>query len=243
MLISEQKYTNKNRIYYRGLKAKDLSKKGFEEIYLTTDIVYALSYAGINGLIEVYRLKDTSNIFNMRSKTDEANLKKFCQSHYQQYGNYLKYLEALKNNDWSNLVGGALNRQPIIIAIKSLGYDGYFNYEIDNDFFQNTKDYFWNIYNKPHVNFPAVAIFNNDAIEKIDTLTTAKILQNEKIKKINLQEKKFALCSKVKGRDFIKKNTLTLTNDEIDNILNCGKNLSEEQVNNFYEILRWDIGY
>lgn len=241
MLISEQKYTNKNRIYYRGLKEEDLAKKGFKEIYLTTNVVYALSYATINGTIEAYHLKDSLNIFNMRSKQDEANLRKFCNSHIGQYKNYLKLFDNLKNNDWSEIVGGSVIRQPLIIAIKSLGYDGYFNYEIDSRYFELTKKYFWNTYEKAHVNFPAIAIFDESKIEKVDILRADKILQNEKIKKINQQEKGFVLSLKEKNFNLIKEKTLTLTDEEITKILKM-KSLSEEQISLFLENLRWNLG-
>ena len=244
MLLNEQKYTNKNRLYYRGLKKEDLTKKGFNETYLTTNIVYALSYAKINGIIEVYRLKNEANIFNMKSKQDEANLRKYCNSHMNQYKDYLKTFEKLKDNDWSKVMGGTLLRQPLIIAIKTLGYDGYFNYEIDGNFFNETKKYFWNIYEKPHVNFPSIAIFNDDIIEKVDTLKGEKLLENEKIKKINSQEKGFALSFKPKDNsfDFVKNNTLTLSDEEINKIIKM-KNLNKEQVDVYLESLRWDLGY
>ena len=120
MLISEQKYTNKNRLYYRGLADNDKSVKFYKETYLTTRLIYALTYSfGLNGIVEVYRLKDTANIFNMRSKTDEGRLGKFCQEH--KMSKYLKYFEILKNNDWLHVLGE--DRQNLINAIKSMGYD------------------------------------------------------------------------------------------------------------------------
>ena len=65
MLINEQKYANKNRLYYRGLADNDKSAKFYKETYLTTRLIYALAYSfGLKGIVEVYRLKDTANIFN-----------------------------------------------------------------------------------------------------------------------------------------------------------------------------------
>lgn len=104
MLINEQKYTNKNRLYYRELRNN--SQKGFQEIYLTNSPIYALSYAGINGQIDIYKFKESANIFNMRCKEDEAKLRKFCQTHFNQYGDYLKLFDKLKDNS-----------RPLIIAI------------------------------------------------------------------------------------------------------------------------------
>ena len=99
MIISEQKYTNRNRLYYRGLTEYDESSKLYRETYLTTRLIYALAYSfGLKGIVEVYRLKDTANIFNMRSKQDEGNLRVFCHNHGM--SKYLKYFDKLKNNDW-----------------------------------------------------------------------------------------------------------------------------------------------
>lgn len=75
MLISEQKHTNKNRIYYRGLRNNDLNNKQYLETYLTTSLTYSFACSGLGGVIESYRLKDTANIFNMRSKLDEGKLR------------------------------------------------------------------------------------------------------------------------------------------------------------------------
>ena len=89
MLISEQKYANKNRLYYRGLANNDKSSKFYKETYLTTRLIYALAYSfGLKGIVEVYRLKDTANIFNMRSKTDE--------SRYEELKNVIKKLNKQK---------------------------------------------------------------------------------------------------------------------------------------------------
>ena len=114
MLINEQKYANKNRLYYRGLADNDKSAKFYKETYLTTRLIYALAYSfGLKGIVEVYRLKDTANIFNMRSKTDEGNLRKFCQEH--KMSKYLKHFETLKNNDWLHILGD--DRQKLINGI------------------------------------------------------------------------------------------------------------------------------
>lgn len=127
MLISEQKHTNLNRIYYHG-KIKN-RKENLEEFYLTTKFAYAFLYSSgyMYGEIEEYKLKKVANIFNARCVTDEGNLRKFCQ---KKAPNILKYIDLLKENDWMKIRDPSL-RQDLIFIIKFLGYDGYFNFEID----------------------------------------------------------------------------------------------------------------
>ena len=78
MLISEQKHKNRNRKYYHG---KIIDKLG-KEFYLTTKFVYALIYTeGLLGEVQEYTLKQTADIFNMKCKTDEGLLRKYCQKY------------------------------------------------------------------------------------------------------------------------------------------------------------------
>lgn len=217
MLITEQKYTNKYRIYYRGIKADDISRKNFKEIYLTTKFPYALAYSKMNGVIEEYCLKDTANIFNMKCKTDESKLRVYCQNHYQQYGNYLKCFEELKNNDWGSLLG-IDNRTALIIAIKSLGYDGYFNYEIDKNYYEETKDYCWCRFSELQIKSPAVAIFNENAIKKISSYNKTNFTKFDIFNKIKKEEKIYVLKAaydKNNAFELLRNRILTLSNDEL----------------------------
>lgn len=86
MILSEQKFSNLNRIYYHGQipNFKD-GLKIFKEIYLSTSLLYSMSYAYDDfhnfGKIEEFKLKNSLNIFNTKSKTDEGNLRKYLQQY------------------------------------------------------------------------------------------------------------------------------------------------------------------
>ena len=187
MLIKEQKYSNKNRFYYRGLRKEDLSYKKFDEIYLTNNFIYALAHSKISGTVNVYTLKETANIFNMKSKSDEGKLRKYCQKN-PLLKNYTYFFEKLKDNDWSYTLKGDYARQFLIEAIKKLGYDGYFNYEIDKEYYDEIKKYDWAGYSSLSVHSPSVCIFNEDSLIKVDSLSGDKLLKSDFIKKIKKSE-------------------------------------------------------
>ena len=224
MLISEQKYANKNRLYYRGLADNDKSSKFYKETYLTTRLIYALAYSfGLKGVVEVYRLKDTANIFNMRFKTDEGNLRKFCQEH--KMSKYLKHFETLKNNDWLRVLGE--DRQKLINAIKSMGYDGYFNSEIDESRYEELKNSSFCNFSALQVKSPSVAIFNLDKSCEMVAVYNSKedFEKSSEIKEIKQQQKDHIIRSaayfagKTEEEIFylLRRRIITLTDEEIRN--------------------------
>jgi hypothetical protein len=104
------------RSYFRGLKSS--SERIYKETYLTTKFQYALFYAKATGQVFEYKLKENTNIFNAKCKTDEACLRKYCQKAWPEF---LSKIEKLKNNDWITV---SEERQRLIDAIQLLGYDG-----------------------------------------------------------------------------------------------------------------------
>lgn len=56
MLISEQRYSNLNKVYYRDLKSLNDSQRKYDENYLTTKFLYALASAGLGGIVRQYTL-------------------------------------------------------------------------------------------------------------------------------------------------------------------------------------------
>ena len=222
MLINEQKYTNRNRLYYRGLTEYDESSKLYRETYLTTRLIYALAYSfGLKGIVEVYRLKDTANIFNMRSKQDEGNLRVFCHNHGM--SKYLKYFDKLKNNDWLGVLEE--DRQKLVNAIKSLGYDGYFNYEIDEVRYEKIKHSSFCNFSSLQIKSPSVAIFNiNKSCEKVAAYSKKEDFEkNPEIKEIKQQEKDYIIRSaahfgkKTEEEIFytFRRRIITLTDEEL----------------------------
>lgn len=211
MLISEQKYTNKNRLYYRGLKKN--GQKNFQEIYLTTKFNYALSYARYDGKVEIYRLKETANIFNVLCKEDEGNLRKILQ---KKYPKYLKYIDILKHKDWARILGN--ERQVLISIIRyDLKYDGYFNFEIDEEYIKDNPRL-----TKEDINSPAIAIFEPlKSLKKIDVLEGKRLLERarelKKIEKNEVYEKAY----RIKEQTFkiLREESLSLTDKEIYNAI------------------------
>lgn len=134
MILTEQQYENLNRRYFHGAKNGRIVKDDalFDYFYLSTDFLYAATYACISGRekskVFEFRLKEGLNIFNARSKTDIISLRvgikkaniKFFEKWYEQ---------GLQNEDWTFLLRNENKKDRTIQVIKDLGYDGFFNYE------------------------------------------------------------------------------------------------------------------
>ena len=244
MIISEQKYTNKNRLYYRGISEYDESLKQFKETYLTTRLSYALAYSfGLKGNVEVYRLKDTANIFNMRSKTDEANLRKDCHLN-SNYSDLLKYIDKLKNNDWLDIT--ETKRRKLIGLIRAMGYDGYFNFEIDRSRYEALKDKCYCYFSTLQINSPSVAVFDiKKTCEPVALYRTVEEFEKmPEIKEIRQQEKDYIIknINDFKGDikeifTTLRQRILTLTDKELLEVIefassneNKEKQLKESEV-------------
>lgn len=219
MILSEQKYSNLNKIYYRGLKNKNDNYRKYDEIYLTTKFLYAFAYAGFSGIVKQYRLRKEANIFNMKCKTDEANLRKYCQSKSYLSG-YLKYFEKLKENDWSVITGGDYYRQSLVNAIKNLGYDGYFNYEIDKEYYELCKDYPWFNLSELQIKSPAIAIFNENALQELPSLQGENLKSSIQIKQIREIEKSYILK---KSGNVERRQIISFTDKEFDDLIKIAK--------------------
>lgn len=81
MILTEQHYENLNRRYFHGAKNGRIVKDDalFDYFYLSTDFLYAATYACISGRekskVFEFRLKEGLNIFNARSKNDIMSLR------------------------------------------------------------------------------------------------------------------------------------------------------------------------
>lgn len=223
MILGEQKYKNRNRVYYHGFqKDFDENKKLFDEFYLTTSKLYAAVYAKRDGFIKAYRLKDEANIFNMQCKTDEAAFRKFCQLNSPQY---LKHIDSLKYDDWSSPeLGGDDNKYKIKMIIRNLGYDGFFNKEINEIGIKELHKY--NVYSYDlSKSSPAIAIFNKNAVLEIDLLKIEDIIDRENeenIIKDSFVSAKDKYKNKFDENVFINnamQHTLVLSRDDIKNII------------------------
>lgn len=123
--LNEQRFANRNKIWYRG---RDVVDNGFEHwgcLYLTSKVVYAYNYAISNGFVEERVLTNTPlNIFNANSTKDFHLARKY-------FGEY--YANQMKSEDWYSLLGEG-TRQNFLDKLKMLKCDGFFNFEdMEND--------------------------------------------------------------------------------------------------------------
>lgn len=168
MALQEQTYRGHKRIYYQG-RAPDFdeSKRTFKDVfYLTTSIVYAVSYAGEKGNVSSYVLKKDLNIFNAKSKQDYNKIKNVLSN------DLLSYLDRLADEDWvfeDNLFEQT-TKNKFIKIIKSLGYDGFFNYEVDKKFLRRMKKSpYWDFMNKVMIDNPSIGVFDESNLIKVDS--------------------------------------------------------------------------
>lgn len=167
MALQEQTYRGHKRIYYQGrAPGFDESKRTFKDVfYLTTSIVYAASYAGDNGDVSSYVLKKDLNIFNAKSKQDYNKIKDALSD------DLLSYLDRLADEDWvfeDNLFEQT-TKNKFIEIIKSLGYDGFFNYEVDKKFLRRMKESpYWDFMNKVMIDNPSIGVFDESNLIKVD---------------------------------------------------------------------------
>lgn len=167
MALQEQTYRGHKRIYYQG-RAPDFdeSKRTFKDVfYLTTSIVYAVSYAGEKGNVSSYVLKKDLNIFNAKSKQDYNKLKDVLSN------DLLSYLDRLADEDWvfEDDLFEQTTKIKFIEIIKSLGYDGFFNYEVDKKFLRRMKKSpYWDFMNKVMIDNPSIGVFDESNLIKVD---------------------------------------------------------------------------
>lgn len=159
--LNEQNYTNLNKQYYHGYRVMDPSLKSCEEFYLTNSFLYAASYAGRKGHVDVYKLKKSANIFKLQSEFDfnllQNNLKDSSIN-----------LEELKERDWySYFKGNIRKRRDLLDIVESLGYDGYFNREVDKELMKHSVAANISVDRRLY-NSPSLGIFNKNCLLKID---------------------------------------------------------------------------
>lgn len=130
MILDEQKHKNLYRRYYQGrIKDYDSSKVAFKGwSYLTTQPIYAYFYAKDGGRVSEYVLKTGIDVFNANCDTDFYKLKRYAIENDVTWLNY-DIIERLKTEDWSYVLKGDDKRSEVLDILKSLGYDGFFNYE------------------------------------------------------------------------------------------------------------------
>lgn len=168
MILEEQIHKNIYRSYYRGqAKDWDSSKASFKnERFFTTDPFYAYFYAySENRIVAEYKLKNKVNIFNLKSKTDYFALHKYFVENQMNY--MLGFLDKLKEGDWSFTLGSDSARQDVLNIIKSLGYEGFFNYEYNEEMKEIIEIEKIGIKYPLTEKSPAIGIFNKDVFREV----------------------------------------------------------------------------
>lgn len=130
MKFTEQVYSKKSKIYWHGSRYpefnRDLSRYGY--FFLTPDFEYAARYC-VDRVAWEYKymyacsFSKPLNIFNPRDSLDEHIFRKRFNVKDELY-------EQLKEEHWLDLFG-EVERSKILETLKTLGYDGFFNFEYD----------------------------------------------------------------------------------------------------------------
>lgn len=242
MIFKEQKHKNLNRKYYHG-KIKDFQedKKVYEEFYLTTKKEYAFPYACRGGVVEEYQLKEVADIFNMNCLTDERKFFVYCR---QNFPYAISDIPVLKSNDWCK-IGGTEYRQSLINIIKELGYDGYFNFEIDKEIIDSYHKNGLYRYSNIHINSPAIAVFNKDILIKKDEYPIESLVDKDYERCF---VKNNALESLSKSKDYSlekflnKMLNLTYAIDE-EEIIEIFEKITDEDINKHLKVIKETIEF
>jgi hypothetical protein len=119
MILNEQKYSSKTRLYYHGTDSGIVKRNNYSCLFLTTKIVYALHYTDT---LQVFigTIRAPLNIFNARSNIDLFKLKEYSFTNEE--------IRILQNEDWFD-IKERFPREDLLKYIKQIGYDGIFNFE------------------------------------------------------------------------------------------------------------------
>lgn len=123
--LNEQSFTNKNKVWYRGRDIIDTGFKNWDCLFLTTSIGYAYGYASNSkdGFVEKRTLNNVPlNIFNAQNPSEF----KLIEKHFPNYANQLK------KGNWYEILGPE-KRAEFLEILKNLKYDGFINFEDDDD--------------------------------------------------------------------------------------------------------------
>lgn len=189
MILDEQKHKNLYRRYYQGrIKDYDSSKAIFKGwSYLTTQPIYAYFYAKDGGKVSEFVLKTGIDVFNANCDTDFYKLKRYAIENDVTWLNY-DIIKRLKTEDWSYVLKGDDKRSEILDILKSLGYDGFFNYGYSN---KMQKELFSDLGTKYILsNEPAIGVLDKTAFTLIGSYDSLEdLLTLDKAKEFKEQEK------------------------------------------------------
>lgn len=171
MKLDEQNYHKLNKEYYHGYRALDPALKTCEEFYITSSFIYAASYAGRKGHVDVYFLDHALNIFNLHNENDFRKLQEKVSFD----------LSGLKERDWySYFKGDVRKRRDLLDVVQQFGYDGYFNYEIDKELMKHSVAASLEL-NAFLYKSPSIGVFDRNCLKKVSTIDN--VTEDYRVKK------------------------------------------------------------
>lgn len=160
MKLNEHIYNKLTKEYYHGYRALNPTLKTCEEFYITSSFIYAASYAGRKGYVDVYFLDRALDIFSLHNDNDFNKLQKKVSFD----------LKDLKERDWySYFKGDIRKRRDLLDIVQQLGYDGYFNYEIDKELMQHSVAASLEM-NASLYKSPSIGVFDRESLKKASTI-------------------------------------------------------------------------
>ena len=166
MLLNEQQYKRLNRIYYhrQRFENRDKSLTDFQCYYLTTDPFYAYQYSGRDGYIKVLKFKQGLDICNFKSKQDCSKVEDFCRKN-KVLKDPREFITILSEEDWLTFFKNFNNRSLFIEILQDLGYDGFFNIEVEDKLRGRLTRFSDN-----SLGFPAIGIFEESNMIELQTI-------------------------------------------------------------------------
>ena len=220
IILEEQISKAYKRTYYHGQSSWFLEEERIHKdvFYLTTYLPYAITYACDYGSVFSYKLKKDTNIFNAKSKRDFDIISEAIKDNDELLG----YLDRLATDDWifEDDFFDQKIKTKFINIIKSLGYDGFFNYEVSPSFIKRMKKLKMSVM-EVMINNPSIGIFNKDILLPIETLDYKYFEKSQDWISYKEKEETY-ICYRV--LKLIKENQASAENirDLIDTLINDG---------------------
>lgn len=179
MTLNEQLFKRK-RVYFHGSRYNKLNVNNahYDCFFITCDITTAILYCKKteDGLkyIHTFTIDKPLNIFNAKSKVDYTRLYKALMKEGS-LDFARNRLWELRDNDWSQLDDTSVSRSNLINIIKDLGYDGFFNFEWDEDKVHPNEQA-----RKPSIGIFDISCLSYTGVQPIKVFKTTKFTQINK---------------------------------------------------------------
>lgn len=179
MTFNEQLLKRK-RVYFHGFKYNKLNTDNahYDCFFITCDITTAILYCKKTEeelkYIHTFIIDKPLKIFNAKSEVDYARLyKALIKAGSLDFAR--NRLWELRDNDWSQLDDTLVSRGDLINIIKDLGYDGFFNFEWDEDKVHPNEQA-----RKPSIGIFDISCLSYTGVQPVETFKTTKFTQINK---------------------------------------------------------------